>query len=88
VSMDEEYVWVVETGAYESCAVEGVYASIEAAIAANPVPENYRFRSEPSAYDMSVPTGWVKYDEDRWGNGMDWDYAATATRMKVQGRSS
>jgi hypothetical protein len=68
-------VWVVERGCYESTYVEGVYATIEAAIAANPVPEDG---------DVSCPGGWQQTGDDSWSNGMDWDYAARAFRMEVR----
>lgn len=79
-----QYVWVVECGVYEDAYVEGVYATIEAAIAANPVPEDYKFPAVPSASDVSRPGGWQQTGEDSWSNGMDWDYAARAYRMEVK----
>lgn len=78
-------VWLVEVGCYEDRYVAGVYATVEDAIAAHPLPEGYRFPEKPSASDLSQPTGWHQVEEGRWSNGMDWSYAASAEAITVEG---
>lgn len=70
-------VYVVESGCYTNRSISGVYSSVEAAIAANPIPANYPYPVVPSASNASRPTGWVCTDSEfnTWYNGLDWDDA-------------
>lgn len=83
-------VYIVETGCYEQRGVAGVYASVEAAMAAHPIPADYKFPAKPSAYNHSRPTGWTQHEWAhsgqtfvRWSNGLDWDDAADITPYEV-----
>ncbi len=82
-------VWIVETGMYEDKGIGGVYSSPERAMAAHPIPADYKFPKKPSAMDLSAPLGWheeiingVNYG---WTNGMDWDNAAQLIEFEVDG---
>jgi hypothetical protein len=51
-------VYIVETGIYDDRSVAGVYASPEAAMAAHPIPPEYKYPAEPTASNCSRPGGW------------------------------
>ena len=72
-------IYVVEKGCYESRHISGVYASLEAAIRAHPIPPNQVY---PEGYRGG---GW-KYNADfsEWNNGLDWDDAAIVTEYEVE----
>jgi len=78
-------VWLVEVGCYEEAYISGVYATVEAAIAAHPparvIPPDFVSSSSYSAR----PGGWRKISEERWSNGLDWDDAASAYAYVIQG---
>lgn len=86
-----QVVWVLEVGCYSDRYVDGVYASRDAALAANPVREpTDRERlgglGSASAYR---PGGWQPSDPDDpdncdWSNGLDWGEAAHLQPMEVQ----
>ncbi len=86
---DAMKVYVVETGCYDSRFVSGVYASPEAAMAAHPIPADYKYPNPPSAANLSRPTGWTRdtYADDTvsWSNGLDWDNAASIEEYEVEG---
>jgi hypothetical protein len=79
-------VYIVECGCYDSMYIGGVYASPEAAMAAHPVPENYKFPETPSAANLSRRGGW-RTTEHGWDNGLDWSYSRTITEFEVEGLS-
>jgi hypothetical protein len=62
-------VYVVEKGVYEARHIAGVYATIEAAIAAHPVPR------EPKVFPYERAGGWQREGESQicWWNGLDGD---------------
>lgn len=66
-------VWVVERGKYESVCVAGVYSSAERAMAAHPIPADFKYPEAPSPYNQSRPTGWTEDEHGNWRNGLDWD---------------
>jgi hypothetical protein len=78
-------VYVVEVGAYEEMYIEGIYATLEAAIAANPIPADYSYSVTPSAANTSRPGGWIKSDEGYWSNQLDWSNGKSITEYEVQG---
>ena len=80
-------VWVVENGCYSDRYVVGVYDSIEAVIADNPVPESPRHRDRG---DFFRPGGWQpeeRFGDEResWSNGLDWEGYLRATCFEVNG---
>jgi hypothetical protein len=76
-------VWVVEQGVYEQRGVEGVYASLEAAIADHPVRA-----PRPTPYYHRWPTeregGWQLQNDGSWSNGLDHDSAKTITPLPLR----
>jgi hypothetical protein len=63
-------VYIVEMGCYSDRYVEGVYATAELAMAANPIPDEI-----PSRYRTKSPAAWREHPDGRWTNGLDWDMA-------------
>src|SRR5690349_20348094 len=84
-----KYVYVVEQGAYSSRGVVGVYVSPEAAMAAHPIPADYKYPAVPSPSNGSRRGGWqpCSYAEPgcRWSNGLDWDDGKDITRYELDG---
>lgn len=82
-------VWVVENGCYSDRYIEGVYESIEAVVAAYPIPADYPFPAERTGANMSHPGGWKPYDASDpmsdWSNQLDWGDALQASPMVVKG---
>ena len=72
-------IWIAEKGCYEDRYVEGVYASLEGAKAANPIREDARL------VDRKKPIGWSGEGDGIHTNGCDWEdrvtiYALTLDR--------
>ena len=77
-------VYVVECGCYADSYIDGIYATLEAAKRANPVPV------ERGSRDKIRDGGWQmvgeSLEEDAWwDNGYDWGYAATIREYEVLG---
>ncbi len=77
-------VYVVEMGCYEASRIVGVFSSPEAAMAAFPVTRGPKV-APPTAGCMERKGGWENYGNGRWGNGLDWDDAASITEYELQG---
>lgn len=73
-------VYVVERGCYEERYVAGIYSSVEAALAAHPLPREGVNKGPGSA---ERPGGWQSTGDGRWSNGLDWDEAESITEMEV-----
>lgn len=63
-------VYVVCTGAYTDRDVAGVYASVEAAQKAHPIPDGYKYPEVPSGSNLSRPGGWHETGPRQWYNGL------------------
>ena len=63
-------VYFVEMGCYENRGVNGIYATVELAMAASPGMKWSRtiFTAFPNWPDVSVITHW-----EEWSNDLDWD---------------
>ena len=83
------YVYVVEQGCYSSAGVVGVYISPEAAMAAHPIPANFKYPDTPTVTNGSRRGGWRPDPHAEpgyaWDNGLDWDDATRITRYEVEG---
>ncbi len=82
-------VWIVEAGLHESRSIEGVYATREAAIAANPPAREGRLHEPPTEFPSERPGGWQPDDPYNpattvWWNGLDEDEARTMWPEKVK----
>lgn len=78
-------VYVVEEGAYEQRHVAGVYESVESAIAAHPIPDDFKYPARPDVGNGSRQGGWQKHEQwDIWDNGLDWDASKTITEHEVE----
>lgn len=72
-------VYVAEEGVYHERAIVGVYATLEAAMAANPVPTGSRVRKERDG-------DWQQDGSDGyWSNGLDFSEAVTIFEFEVEG---
>lgn len=82
------YVYVVEQGAYSSRGVVGVYATPEAAMAAHPLPTDYKYPDPPTHGNWSRRGGWQpdRHSEPgySWSNGLDWDDGKDITRYELE----
>lgn len=78
-------VYVVETGCYEDRCVSGVYATLEAAMAAHPVRDPIP-KEQQRGSTHERPGGWQLSTDGRdWQNGLDWSDHATITAYDVEG---
>lgn len=78
-------VYLVEVGAYDDRYIGGVYASVEAAMKAHPVPDQLPDRGpyvSPRTY-VRRAGGWQP-EFGGWHNGLTDDYSADITAYKVQ----
>jgi hypothetical protein len=73
-------VYVVEEGVYAERWVSGVYASLEAAQEANPIPE----QPTTTTYDGQ---GWRQVREGHWTNGLDYGELVAITEYDVIGEA-
>lgn len=76
-------VYVVIGGLYEEQVVEGVFATAEAAMDANPVPVD-RLHARGS-FRVGRGVGWHQVDELTWHNGLDWSWAKRVEGHQVIG---
>lgn len=75
-------VYIVQQGIYSDTSIVGVYVSVEAALAANPVPREGVKRGSGSA---ERPGGWQQDDQGSWDNGLDWEDAMRIDEYEVEG---
>jgi hypothetical protein len=78
-------VWVAERGCYSGRSVVGVYATAQAAMDDNPIPENYKYPTVPTASNASRRGGWRQDADGWWSNGLDWDDAVDIEPYELQG---
>ncbi len=81
-------VWIVESGCYDDRIIIGVYATREAAIAANP-PAIRASRWLPRVQSHERPGGWQPDDPQKpetceWSNGLDWGDAMSMWPEEVK----
>ena len=77
-------VWVVEEGCYDDVRVIGVYASVESAVAAHPIPDGAKSITASSPPPAWHPLGeWLQKGVVVWTNGCNCDHSMTATEWEV-----
>ncbi len=89
-------VYVVERGAYEQRGIEGVYGSLQAAIAAHPCREpepavlarwdQWEANGRKGAAPLSRIErrgGWQEESDGKWSNGLDWEEGKEITAFEV-----
>jgi len=78
-------VYVVEQGCYSNAGVIGVYATPEAAMSDNPIPDRATINRNGT---HERDGGWqiASYSEPNriWTNGLDWDDHKSITAYEVQ----
>ena len=76
-------VYVAEAGVYHERYVEGVYATAEAAMAANPVTAD--MAASERLRLPSVEPEWHKTGDGEWSNGCDYTRAVSVTEYELEG---
>lgn len=89
-----EIVYVVDGGDYENYGWGGVYATLDAAMAAHPLPE---MRAIPGVqvdptYRLERPGGWLRVEDPRcpdgeWWNGFSGDFGNHIHAVRLEGAS-
>lgn len=77
MSGEKQIVWVTEYGVYSERGIGGVYATVEAAIAANPISESAQKRWPDAKWKQIGPLA--------WDNGCDWASACSIEGYEVIG---
>lgn len=79
-------VWVAECGIYEDRYIQGIYATAEAAMAANPVRSELAadFVGDMRSGDLRRGGGWRQRSDGSWSNGLDWQEYCEVSSWEVQ----
>lgn len=86
-------VYVVDGGDYDNYGWDGVYASLEDAIAAHPIPHMRAIpyvQCDPTPH-LKRPGGWMPHDDTNpreireWWNGFDGDFGKHIHEVTVRG---
>ena len=76
-------VYLVEFGCYADRWIAGVYATPEAAMAANPPPRE-GIEGDFKKGQCERPGGWRQVEPGHWSNGLDWADHAVIDEFEVE----